>query len=81
MAPDDLTEIINQRSDAMAWKGLKYDCLESDRANWLLWSALYALFDFSIVFQWSGDDLLSDLRSPNKKNPRYAPHTKLRIHC
>ena len=28
---------------------------------------LYALFDFSIVFQWRGHDLISDLRSMNKK--------------
>ena len=41
--------------------------LESCRANWSLWMDLYALFDFSIVFQWRGHDLISDLRSPNKK--------------
>ena len=36
-------------------------------ANWPLWLNLYALFDFSIVFQWRDHDLISDLRSPNKK--------------
>ena len=48
-----------------------------------------ALFDFSIVFQWRGHDLLSDLRSQNNKIPDMQcvighdqiPHAKFRIHC
>ena len=51
----------------MASKGLKYDCLDGYRANWPLWLDLYALFDFSIVFQWRHNDLISDLRSLSKK--------------
>ena len=48
-------------------EGLKYDYLESYMANWPLWWDLYALFDFSIVFQWIGHDFISDLRPPNKE--------------
>ena len=46
---------------------MNYDCLENYRANWPLWSDLYALFDFSEVFQWQGDDFISGLMSLNKK--------------
>ena len=66
MTSGDLTEVANQTSDAVAWKGLKYDCLESYGTNGLLWLDLYVLFDFSMVFQWRGHDLISDLRSLSK---------------
>ena len=51
-------------------------------------AGLFVLLDFSIVFDWRGHDIISGLRSPNKKIldmhtcivRGFIPHTKFQNH-
>ena len=44
----------------LPYKGMKFDFLENYSAIGPLWPDLFALSDFSIVFQWRGHNFISD---------------------
>ena len=53
--------------DLLAQRRPRYAHLKSYIAIGPLWPYLFESLDFSVVFQWRGHDLISNLRSSNKK--------------
>ena len=64
---NDLAKVTNQNCWSSSLEGPRYAYLEGYSAIGQLQPDLFGLLNFSIVFQWRGHDLISDLRSPNKK--------------